>query len=323
MTNKIDFQYLIGVLLIFFLGSCGKRTSDSHPLVLKTDLKDSLERHDSLDKGKSDKSSDKPVMINDWQEMNLNGRVKSLIEIQYRIVKKSGQSQKTYKGKQTLEFNENGRLSQKIDFDDDPRISQVYDRKLYLYNREERLVEIRGYGADSTLRMNCLFKHDNNGNVIEEDISGPDKRLDARYTFLYDKNGKKIEMNRFNMKTGGNHDLKERYAYDLRGNITKKNTEHASGNFGSRYKYTYDAMDRIVEKNGFDFYSDGQNYEYQINYKYDSQGNLIAETEKNKEIKGVTKTIISLDDQNNWIERTTTDTDKTVFVTERKIEYFD
>jgi len=317
--NKIDFQYLIGGLLIFFLGSCGKRTSDSHPLVLKTDLKDSLARHDSLDKGKSAK----PVMTNDWQEMNLKGKVKSLTEIHYRIVKKSGQSQKTYKGKQTLLFNENGRLSQKIDFDDDPRISQVYDRNLYLYNREERLVEIRGYGADSTLRMNCLFKYDNNGNVIEEDISGPDKRLDARYTFLYDKSGKKIEMNRFNMKTGGNHDLKEWYAYDLLGNLTEKNTEHATGNFGSRYKYTYDSMDRIVEKNGFDFYSDGHNYEYKINYRYDSQGNLISETEKSKGISGTTKTLISLDRQNNWIERTTTDTDKTVFITERKIEYFD
>jgi hypothetical protein len=323
MMNKIDFQYLIGVLLVFFLGSCGKRTPDSHPLVLKTDQKDSLEKHDNRDKGKSANSSNKTVMMNDWQEMNLKGKVRSLTEIQYRIVKISGQSQKKYKGKQTLEFNENGRLSQKIDFDDDSRNSQVYDRKLYIYNGEERLIEIGGYGADSTLRMNCLFKYDNNGKVIEEDISGPDKHLDARYTFLYDKNGKKIEMNRFNMKTGGNHDLKERYAYDLLGNLTEKKTEHASGNFGSRYKYTYDSTDRIVEKNGFDFYSDGHNYEYKINYRYDSQGNLISETEKSKGISGTTKTLISLDRQNNWIERTTTDTDKTVFITERKIEYFD
>jgi hypothetical protein len=125
------------------------------------------------------------------------------------------------------------------------------------------------------------------------------------------------------MKTGGNHDLKERYAYDLFGNITEKSTEHADGNFGSRYKYTYDSMDRIVEKNGFDFYSEGNHYEYKIKYRYDSQGNLITETEKNKGIRGVTKTIISLDGQNNWIARTTTDSDKTVFVAERKIEYFD
>jgi len=317
--NRIYFQYLIGVLLVFFLGSCGKRTPDSHPLVPK----DSLEKHDNLDTGKSANGSDKTVEINDWQEMNLKGRVKSLTEIRYRIVKISGKSQKTYKGKQIIVFNENGRLSQKIDFDDDPRDSRVYDRKLYVYNREERLIEIRGYGADSTLRTNCLFRYDNNGNVIEEDMSGPDKRLDARYSFLYDKSGKKIEMNRFNMKTGGNHDLKERYAYDLLGNITEKSTEHADGNFGSRYKYTYDAMDRIVEKNGFDFYSDGNNYEYKIKYRYDSQGNLISETEKSKGIRGTTKTIISLDRQNNWIERTTTDTDKTVFIAERKIEYFD
>ena len=83
---------------------------------------------------------------------------------------------------------------------------------------EDKEIEERVYTAEETLRSTHRYGYDEAGNVISEEILGPD----------------------------GSPQGRREMAYDARGNVTGKSWFGPDGVLRTRYVHTYDDQDRIV-----------------------------------------------------------------------------
>jgi hypothetical protein len=263
-----------------------------------------------------DNGQTNPVKVsNDWKKMGLKGRVKSVTEEQCSVVKRS-RATTSCKIKQKTVFNSDGyKVEEQI-----WEFSQLRKRRVYAYSNENVLSRIECLGRDNSVITTYLFEYDQSGNITEEKIFSGNNLADSRYTYLYDEKGQKIQMDGYNMKTGGNHFIKEVFKYDNFGNPIKETSEHASGNSITDFSYKYDNEKKIVEKMEKTTYEKLGKYSTTIRYKYDSKNNVVEEYKIHNGRSSTT--VIRVDKTGNWVKRTTTESKDTFLTTERILEYF-
>jgi hypothetical protein len=273
-------------------------------LLLIAILFSSLDGHNVNDRGSN----------NDWGKMDLKGRVKSVTEEQCRIIIKSGEN-RTCKVKRKIIFNSNGHIVE----DQTWEFSRLIERRILTYSKTA-LDKIESFDQKDSLIRTYLFVYDQSGNRIEEKIFSTGNVPSSRYTYLYDENRRKIQMDGYNMNTGGNHFIKETFTYDNFGNLIKETSEHASENSSKEFSYKYDKERKIVETTVRAIYEKLGKYSTTTRYKYDSEDNVVEESQTDNGRKSTT--IITVDKTGNWVKRKTNESKNTFLTTERTLEYF-
>ncbi len=168
------------------------------------------------------------------------------------------------------------------------------------------------------------YKFDDKNDIIEQREFNTNKRLVATktYTHKYNKKGKKVEIKVFD--ENGQLDNKMIFNQEKEKNIlTIENKEYKKDStLVYRTVQKYDTkQNHLLE---FAVYTLEGNFDYQIHYKCDAQGNpfeMITYT-KEGEVKNKTTLKYVLDTHKNWIKSTYYEQGKPTSITKREITYY-
>ena len=214
---------------------------------------------------------------NDLLELNLRGRVKSLTEIEYKVLPNYGKIQEgdiIYK--YIYFFNENGNLIETNSYDPDGNLDGKY---IYAYdNKKGNKTEMTSYNPDGSSDEKCTYKYDGLGNLIQEIWYGPDDKISKKYIYKYDDKGNEISMNRYD-----SHDsliCKDSYKNDDKGEKIEWNHYNLSpptdGSLSKKVIFKYDEKGNINVQNIY--LADGSFECYSYKYDYKRKGNWKKET---------------------------------------------
>ncbi|MFH1004720.1 MAG: hypothetical protein V1781_04395 [Bacteroidota bacterium] len=244
---------------------------------------------------------------NNLQKMNLCGKVKSITEISYRALEKSG---KIIKGEKEIRvflgndkhilFNDKGNIIEKILYwlwDD----GNTYSAKLtYKYDEKENLIEKNECKSDGTLNMKWIYKYDEKENRIEKNEYESDEILNRKYIYKYDEKGNISEE---------------------KGNISEEiRCVSDKNSYSTKWTYKYDEKGNISEESEYE--SDGK---LNRTHKYDEKRNLIEETYYKSDgtlfVKWTHK--YECDEKNNCIRQIDYENKIPQYILEREIKYYE
>ena len=177
---------------------------------------------------------------NDLDDLNLNGKVKSLKETTYSALDKFGEPAEVF----------------------------FKSQKEYFFNKEGFYTEIKHYNEDGGLTNNWEYNYDD-GNKIEEIIYYKYGKFMGKNKYKYDDKGYKIEKRIYS--ADGQLEIFVKVKYDKNGNRIKLNRYLENGELRDKLKYNY-KDGKLIEEIGYD--KDGE-FEGKITYKYDDNGNMI------------------------------------------------
>lgn len=263
---------------------------------------------------------------NDWTELKLNGKVKSIKEISYEAVYRFGEIAKgkkkgipnSYINDKYLLFNQKGNKIEEIEYKSDGSIKSKrlynYDDKNYLigknsnksdgsnfskstytYNEKGKLIENITDSLD--FRTKTIFKYDNRNNLIDKSWYSKNGSLSGKYTYKYNTKDYKTEKNSYSRE--GNLKSNKKYKYDSKNNLVEENKYDSKGSHSRRTRYTYNEKGYLIEVKSY--HSDGSialNYIYKYNDKID------------------------FDKKDNWIRKLMLIDDIPEYIIEREIIYF-
>ncbi|WP_299398679.1 hypothetical protein [uncultured Gelidibacter sp.] len=263
--------------------------------------------------------------INDLKELNLKGRVKSVVEIPYNVKDSFGEITKGKIAQGFLDhnigrtFNHNGYLIEHNKYND---LGGIYYRTIYLYDKNSNINELNRYDSDGKLIFKYKYIYDNYGNEIEEARYNNEGILISKYKheYVYDKKGNKTEMLFYDKK--GVFKSKDVFSYDDNGNLIEFIEDFEEGSFKTKNSYKYNDKGNQIE---WVSYKDGGVFDFKYINKYDSHSNIIKSTLS--EYDTIQKTDFSykyiFDEKNNWIRETQYTNGFPKKITERTIEYYD
>jgi len=228
---------------------------------------------------------------------NLNGKVKSLKENNYKAEEKFGE---IVKGEKEESFT-----------------------PVTIFNKDGNLIESSMYNANGELEFKTIYKYNEKGYINKEITYVANGEFNTNNYHVYNEKGFLIEKNNFNAKDS--LVSKSNYRYDEKGNNIEINY-YKLEEIDYKIKFEYNAKGQIIESNYYD--SDGSIIG-KIKYLYNNKGNeeevastffyTWTEEDKTKELFKY-----KYDEKGNWIERITFDEDNIPLkITERIIEYFD
>lgn len=188
---------------------------------------------------------------NDWQKVNLYGKVKSVREISYQAVEKEG----------TLE---KGAIC-----------AFGCGNILFSYDKKGASTEKNYYNADGSLDRKIIYEYDKKGNKIAENVYNSEEKLLSKKQYQYDDKGNKTKELHYNEK--GDLEIKEEYQYDKKNNLIEYK-EFLGDELISKNMYSYDEKGNKIEKHSMekDFFSDKKDIKKYI-FKYDKKRRLIEE----------------------------------------------
>lgn len=218
---------------------------------------------------------------NDLSNLKLYGKVKKITENVYKAVEKFGEIQKGDKDKTIMTiFNKDGNTTEYSQLSNP--YSPLDTKYEYVYNNESKMSEYTSY------KYLISIIDFNNIKYI----------MDSKVKYLYDANGNKTELNKYNKD--GNLQLKVLIICDKNGNIIQEKCINALGKTLSISKYKFDNNNNLIETN--ELGEDTINSFFKTTYKYDENGNQIEiQYWDNKSIK-LNKEVYAYDDKSNIIE---------------------
>jgi hypothetical protein len=267
----------------------------------------------------------------DLVKENLNGKVKTVIELEYEVTLEAGTINKLFlSNKCTNKYNENGNLIEQLCENENISIGGIsmgmsyFNFKLTLkYDENDDLVEeiyIRDYDGDNNSNTSTKYKHDEYGNKTALTTSLINDSMLYKMIYKYDENGNEIEKSRY--KPDGQLNSKTILKYDTFGNPIECYFLQENG------KYT-------IEKHAFNYDSSGKRIESQIynsednlifKEKYDNNGNLTEYVYYKIDGSVLDKynyVYQEYDDKGNWTYKIWIKNDKPINIIERVIEYYD
>lgn len=302
----------------------------------------------------------------DWSALRLNGTVQSVREISYKALDRFGAVSKGVRErKDYLEdipyttsdydkfiiFNPDGRIIENNTYYSTGRLNT---KIIYKYDNNGKYAEVNIYNSDGELKRKESFTYDkdlNNTRVTSYNADGgiaryytldydTKKRLVSRIYYDKDSNpGTKIQLE---YKNGTGHDspsevieynedgspyMKYTYSYNKAGKCIEEkwyDYDELRGYMDTRrgVNYTYDANNDLIQSDKKGSFSDSK-----IDYIYDSNGNIVEETEiihkTLAEMPYPTWTsTYELDDKGNWIRQLILKNQIPRYIVEREIEYF-
>ncbi len=247
---------------------------------------------------KSQPGTDNP--ITDLIKMNLNGNVKSINKISYKIiVKSSGEFIKGKRGGKILGegefiiFNKKGNKISEFD-NYDNRLALVYT---YNYDDKENVIEKSIYEFDSIVKKG-VFNYYKGTNDIEVNWINYRGDFEGKMVYNYDIKGKLNEMSSYDID--GSLYRKYSFKYDIKGNNIEL--------------YSYSKSERLVRSKNLTYYENG-NIKTTHLKSYSVNNNILNETRNTYDY--------TYDNKENWITSINYRNGIPEYIIERKIEYFE
>ena len=238
---------------------------------------------------------------NDWQKEKLTGRVKSVKDITYKVMDTFGVVKKgEIKNGYNEDFNSIGN-EMEVDFFYKSD-SSLNSKNIFKYDEKGKLIEENIYKSNGRLDTKKTFKYDDKGNEIEDDLYKSDGSLDSKYTYKYDEAGNEIECKVY--KSDNNLEHKYIYKYDQKGNQIERSGYKSDGSISYKSTSKYDDNGKKTED--VYYYKSDINFTDKTLFKYDDKGNLIeSNTFKFDSTLKIKRNFEVIYDVNgNWIKRT-------------------
>lgn len=233
------------------------------------------------------------------EEQNLKGKVHKIIENSYYAEYKFGEVQKGEKSDGQAEdlFNEEGKLVERkfINFFGNKVVKKYNDKELelealfvdekgglisktiYKYDDKGNTIEENYYDSNAKLERKIIAEYDEKSNMTKMDSYELDKLLETtKYTYIYDNDGNKLEINGSLYDLEGNlsDEIRDVNEYDSRGNLLQEMRFNLKGDLEYKYTYKYDKNDNEIE---FFNYNPVGNLTFTRSKIIDDKGNIIEE----------------------------------------------
>ncbi|GIZ15225.1 hypothetical protein [Capnocytophaga catalasegens] len=183
----------------------------------------------------------------------------------------------------------------------------------------QRLLQINTFNSQGTLWKTNLYFYDEKGNIFENIEYNGRSEQTAKKGYIYDSNNKEIGYINYDSKN--NVLAKYVYMYDEKGNIAEKTHYDPQGEIIKIQRSKYDAKNNEIEQHFFD---SKNNLLYFYILKYDRRGNVMELDSYNPDgtlnVKNHWK--YTFDTKGNWIQKIEYTSDKSYFIIERTIEYY-
>ena len=283
----------------------------------------------------------KQIEKSDIQNLELNGKVKSLEEKEFEATEKFGESVKSKFKLWTITlFNSTGYKIEEKSFYEDGSISSVNN---YNYNNENKIIKETYKCGDRNTK--CIYRYDKYGNNIEF-ISYENSEISSKQVMKYDKkknqvdwrlyeydgvlNRKKIskydkdnfkieeliyEFNGVNCVYFGKSVMK----YDENGNLIENNDFDEKGERNFLCKYVYDKKGNELDK----VIVNQENLERKNTRKFNTFGHCSEEfSYTDGVLKENFKYAYNYDDKGNWTKRVHYINGIVTRIHERNIKYY-
>lgn len=232
---------------------------------------------------------------NDWYDMQLKGKVKSIKTKETHRYKKNGvftEWEKSYSrltqfnptGFRTeyTEYYANDSISYKITYKYNGRDKTAelsyFDKllkptvkKTHKLDDKGRLSEILEYSRDGELDRRYAYAYDDRGNLAEVIYYKKDGTLGNKTTYKYDDKNNRTE---WKLETPGYATSSRKFIHDDKGNMTEETWHNGKGEIDFRFVRTYDANGNKIQElkyKGATQLLDMTKW----NYEYDKKGNWI------------------------------------------------
>ncbi|MDF2381274.1 hypothetical protein JMG10_07345 [Nostoc ellipsosporum NOK] len=254
---------------------------------------------------------------NDWDNLDLKGKVKSIRIKQTHRYKKDGVFtpwENSYGSLTT--FNNTGYRTEYNEFYGNDSLSY---KITYTYNLKEKRADLAYFNKDLKPTITKRYFYNSKGYQIDQLEYTIDGKFDRRYAYKYDERDNLTEISSY--KNDGSLYSKTTYTYDNKNNLTFYLVE-TPGYANSSRKYVYDDKGNAVEET----WHDGRGVTtFKFVRKFDAKGNKIQETKYKggDKLIGTTKWTYEYDAKGNWIKKTDLTEDSIDFHTEtRTIIYY-
>lgn len=238
--------------------------------------------------------------ISDLEEMELNGKVKSLEEVKYKASRNTKTNEFMKMGKLKINslhavyvFNEEGNLKNTTWYDVDGNEGR---QEKYEYKPKKKEIVVTSYDAEGEKTSKRIDKYDKKGNKIEHLVYMGDEKEPYRETFKYDEAGNIIKEvaekadgpividysyddkgSLIEQRQTQNDELmmKETFQYDDEGGLIKSEQDERRIVYGGLMYQKFYEKDKEIERRVLEDKKLKNRYEY----KYDDYGNEIGFTE--------------------------------------------
>lgn len=254
---------------------------------------------------------------NDWSDLQLKGKVKSLATKETYRYKKAGVFtawEKSYR--RLTKFNSTGFRTEFSEFTGNDSLSY---KSINSYNPAEKKAELSYFNKDLKPTTKRVYKLNDKGYKIEELQYATDGALSHRYVYGYDKAGNMIEMTGY--KRDGKLSSKTSWKYNPENHRIEYLLE-TPGYANSSRKFVNDDRGNVTEET---WYNGKGSVDFRFVRTYDANGNKIKEI-KYKDGDKLLDTVTwhyEYDKKQNWTKRTETTSDGADFhIEERTIVYY-
>jgi len=268
---------------------------------------------------------------NDLEKENLKGKVKSVKSEYYYATEKFGEAVKVGKVKPKILyghafynsyqekyeiFDRNGFLSEKYSYD---TLGKIKSRMIVKRTDHPKVYENFTYSYDEGVESlstvgTSVYDALNNTQIETSIIFGDTIWVDI---YKFDK-GRKIEHN--NYSKDGSRNWKSTYEYKNSGRLIVENSHDEFEDI--RIKTSLDKSGNPILIESSDFFGE---FKTKKKYEYNEYGDVISfkSYNKNGHVESHDTFSYVYDNVGNWIQKTENNDGKPVYITERKIEYYE
>lgn len=256
---------------------------------------------------------------NDWDDLKLNGRVKSITTFTYnaRGIFEDAQKEGELVSKRTILFNEGGNM---VEASDELFGVLSYQSTCKYNDQNQKIEQLRIYfSGGSNLVYKDVYRYDKYGNLVEEKSLRSNNEISKVELYEYDKRNNLIQKKE--LGNTNNIKRKETFKYDQK-NILIESYEYGEDEkLSRRREYRYDKNGNLTDHLWFN--PDGE-LMGRISIEYDLSGNEIkwAQMQKDGSYLKKYKNRYNNDNKGNWIEKVSFSKDKPSSIEERAIEYY-
>ena len=258
----------------------------------------------------------------DLQSLSLQGKVKQIIELQYRAVERFGKVEKgaLYREEEwdmVMQFNENGYFSSICFLNSS---GEEVGHTDYLYNAQNELIEASNYDAEGGFSDKNIYSYDDKGRVNQVIEVNRDGGLNGSVLTEYDDKIGQLTISSYN--AGGKLLKKELRTTDKNGFPIETIIYDAENQLLDHRKECFNDKG-LIEK--LTVFSSERDILMEVSFKYDKYDNMILQegTDENGQKYLPTRYEYLFDKHGNWTKRIEYVGDEPTFVLERQIEYYE
>jgi hypothetical protein len=234
------------------------------------------------------------------EQDELSGKVKSIISIQYQEVYDS-MKVGLITDSVVMKYNESGIKTDGEAYSFDPQTRKLWEVYKYTYNDRGEMIGLKTYDATGNLKETVVCKYNGLGREKEESSYYSDGSFSYKETYTYDNNGNLVEVDQHQ----SDNDSKTTYKYDTKNRQIEMDYSDPKADFGA-HVYSYDSNGNLIKqvmRNSANFgvgtliftYDDsGYRKEVDTYTNQDTAGEHLLSTDNYK---------YTFDSFNNWIER--------------------